>query len=318
MAAVRLDISSGLCSTVRSSDAEGYYRAVGLPPGLYTMRINTGELTGAAFGFELATSQQLRHDIALSELAALKGSIRSGTEGNLAQWLRLVLRSDKVTVVKDSHRRAGLTKAAYEFKFLPAGRYELETISDMLGHVKYNIRLAPGETKVLDINLGRCGRLQGIITGRDGEPLAGVELSISSPGRELSATSDGEGRYSLEDLSPGYIHLTIPGGKFGGTWFDFELKKDQDRELDVDFSTAGDVKGRILKADGKPLGLAALRVESPHRTVEVVTDREGRFRSEGLFPGMCRVHVPGPVSGRVYPFELALQEDKELAIVLPP
>ena len=91
-----------------------------------------------------------------------------------------------------------------------------------------------------------------------------------------------------------------------------------DTVWDIDLSSLGDVSGHVLKADGTPLGPAVLRIESPQRSVEAITDREGRFRAEGLFPGQCRIHLPVPHLGRAYTFELAPKEQKELKILLPP
>ncbi len=314
---VHLHISSGSCSANCATNQQGYYRAAGLAAGSYTMTVDRGALDDRQYVFSLSPSQELRRDIAMSECAVLKGDVHVGARGYLSRSLRLLLRSRGIKVMRQEQRYT-LFGGAYEFRFLPPGRYELQTISDMLGNVKYDVSLAPGEVKVLDINLGGCGNLKGRITGREGEPLEGVAVDISSPGRELSVTTDSEGCYSVEDLSPGHIQLMISRGKFRGTWYDLELEKRQNKEFDIDFSTAGDVKGQILKPDGAPLGLAALRVESPHRRIEVISDREGRFKAEGLSPGACSVHLSWPVRERAYPFELAPKEDKELEIILPP
>jgi hypothetical protein len=267
--------------------------------------------------FSLAPSEQLRYDIAMSGLATLTGSVRTPQpDSSLASSLRLILRSDRLTIRTDDH-------AAYRFKHLPPGRYELQVVSDTLENVKYTVNLARGETRELNINLGQHGKVAGTVIGRDGAPLAGTTIAVSSPGRELSVATDTDGCYSISHLSPGPIHVTFPKGEFAGTWHELELKtsetyRDEDKRLDIDFSLLGDVAGQISQTDGKPLELAALKIESPHRTVEATTDQEGRFRAEGLFPGQCRIHLPVPHLGQAYTFELAPKEEKELKILLPP
>ena len=339
MGGLCVNISSGsLCQSCRT-DEQGYYEATDLSPGRYTAKIDSEGLEDREYRFSLAPTQRLRYDLDMSQCATLKGNIRTGSHGDLARAIRLVLRSETVTTSGDRHKFAGggLNSANYEFKLLPPGKYELEAMSDIFGNVEYRFTLSAGETRVLDINLGRYGNLKGKAIGRDGEPLAGLLLRVLSPGRDLSVTTDSDGSYSLSDLSPGHIQVTIPQGQFAGTWHDFELTRprklppiawDQPswplvpekaaEQLDIDLSPLGDVAGEILQADGKPLELAALKVESPHRSVEVITDREGRFRTEGLFPGQCRIHLPVPHLGRAYAFELAPKEQKELKILLPP
>lgn len=318
LAGVGVRVSSSSLVTDCTTHSDGYYAAGQLPPGGYVMAVDRGELDNREYLLSLGPSQQLRYDINLRGSATLKGTIDAGGGGKLASWLRLSLRSDRLIYTSQEHQETGMGRASYEFRLLPPGQYELDVLTDMFDELALKVSLTPNETAVLDINLGQHGNLKGMIIGRDGNLVAGVPLSVISPGRELNVRSDSEGRYSVADLSPGYIHLIIPEGKFKGTWYEFELKKEQDKECDIDFSTTGDVKGQILQADGTPLGRAVLRVESPHRSIEVIGDPEGRFRAEAVFPGYCRIHLPVPHLGRAFSFELAPKEDKDIQIILPP
>ncbi|MDP2899275.1 MAG: sigma-70 family RNA polymerase sigma factor [bacterium] len=319
-AGTNVTISSGSCFVTYTTDKDGFYSAARLPPGDYVMTVNAKGLADRRCQFSLSPSQQLRYDVALAGTASVEGEIVTSKSLHLAQWLPIILRSDRLVLRNESRPFGGFW---YEFRSLPPGRYELEVLSDMLGNVRYSVSLMAGETRRLDINLEGYGNLTGQVIGRDASPLPGAPLKVISSGGEVSTTSDPEGRYRVANLPPGCIQLSIPEGKFAGTWCEFELPRSErmrpsDTVWDIDLSSLGDVSGHVLKADGRPLGPAVLRIESPQRSVEAVTDREGRFRAEGLFPGRCRIHLPVPHLGQAYCFELAPKEQKELKILLPP
>ncbi len=317
LAGVALKISGGASFADCTTDKEGYFAFRGLPPGKCAITIDQADLKDRDYHLSLAPSEELRHDIVLSGSATLMGRIFTGGGGcgNLDVALRVTLRSAALTDRKQWHFTP---TGFYRFKLLPPGDYELEAFSDSLGIETYAVSLKHNETRRLDINLARYGNLKGKIIGRDGEPLAGVRVVVQSTGKEESTLSNVGGRYSVADLSPGRVVLEVPEGEFAGTWYELKLLPLRDEELDIDFSLMGDIKGQIFKADRAPFGRCVLKIESSHRSVELVADREGRFQARGLFPGRCSVHLALGSSRRAYPFELVPQEEKELEIILPP
>src|SRR5262245_46839751 len=57
------------------------------------------------------------------------------------------------------------------------------------------------------------GRLQGIVTDpAGGAPIAGIEVTASTPGLSAGAVTDAEGRWRLADLPEGHYSIVVHRG----------------------------------------------------------------------------------------------------------
>jgi protocatechuate 3,4-dioxygenase beta subunit len=144
--------------------------------------------------------------------------------------------------------------------------------------------LEPGEkdeSLVIDIVLEPAQKRKGRVVGPDGQPLAGVDVG----GRRDKTSVTGE--FTLQDVNPkadlkiAFYHKEKNLGFF--------LQESADKKSDpllIKLQRCGTVFGRLVDDDGKPLPNMQMHVEGPARFELVSTDKDGRFRVQGLIPGV--------------------------------
>jgi RNA polymerase sigma factor (sigma-70 family) len=155
---------------------------------------------------------------------------------------------------------------------------------------------APSLTCDIQIDPGRS--VSGTVLGPDGKPLAGALVKgltavwpkptpLKTPAFTVVALEARESRQLL------FVHL---GRKLAGARV---VGPDDKGGVTVTLEPWGALTGRVLDEDGRPLAGARINLSFPHPMFfepvtwwvpplgEVVkTDREGRFRGEGLTPGL--------------------------------
>ena len=127
----------------------------------------------------------------------------------------------------------------FEFKGLPAGKYDLRATKMNEGTATYGanhllelgdvITLGDGETRgAITLRFLHSASISGHVYDSDGEPVASARVSLLRPGRNLGApvltqyhgsSTDDRGEYRFSNVSPGryYIRVSPAGaGGFGG------------------------------------------------------------------------------------------------------
>ena len=148
----------------------------------------------------------------------------------------------------------------------------------------------------------RTVEIMGTVT-TDGEPLAGVTVTISGGRAEETAmaTTDMEGAYSFDRLHAGDYTVTISG--FDTDEYEFEstsqmIMAELGEMVQADF---GGVKLRTVElmgtvtTDGEPLGGVTVTITGGRasETVTAVTDMEGAYSFDRLHAGEYTVAVSG-------------------------
>ena len=154
------------------------------------------------------------------------------------------------------------------------------------------------EAPVKDVELEPARALQGRVLGPDDQPLAGATV--------FGLGGDGASRYRPEILKG--AEFTVRGinpresrwlvfyhGDKNSGFFMKELRGDASGPLTVKLQPCGSASGRIVYPDGQPV--AGLHLEFQAKGTsgglqEAATDKEGRFRAEGLVPGLEYDIVP--------------------------
>jgi RNA polymerase sigma factor (sigma-70 family) len=147
-----------------------------------------------------------------------------------------------------------------------------------------------GKALVKDVALERPLERKGRVVGPDGKPLTGVTVS------GLSQLFDAETLKGAE-FTVRRINPRAPGGRplnfyHKGKNLGFFLKELPAEKADpftVQLQPCGSVSGRIVDQDGEPVAEARCRggLGSPTSlSLELTTDKQGRFRVEGLVPGV--------------------------------
>jgi RNA polymerase sigma factor (sigma-70 family) len=157
------------------------------------------------------------------------------------------------------------------------------------------VLLEPGEkeeTLVRDVALEPALQRKGRVVGPDGLPLHGVTVQGLSPRRDVVETLKGA-EFTVRGLNPKAPARLLTfhhKGKNLGSFLK-ELPREKDGPLIVKLQPCGSLTGRIVDSDGQPV--AGFRGElsvgdwggywGQH---QFTTDKQGRFRVEGLAPGL--------------------------------
>jgi hypothetical protein len=157
---------------------------------------------------------------------------------------------------------------------------------------------ADAKSLTCDIQVDPGRRLTGTVLGPDGKPLAGAMvkgLTAIWP----TATPLKTAEFTVVALDPReprqlmFVHLKR---KLAGK---LVVRGDEKGDVTVRLKPWGTLTGRVLDEDGKPMAGVGIQLGFPHSMFflpvtwwaspqgEVIkTDRNGRFRAEGLTPGM--------------------------------
>ncbi len=169
--------------------------------------------------------------------------------------------------------------------------------------------------------LNRGGRVAGVVVEKDtGRPVPGAQVYAMNDWRIAEQSeSDGAGRFTLEGLSPGTYRLLARKGEWIN-WFyadSEELADLQPPRVEVRIrvypdpvtltlvrgvTVSGQVRNRL---SGAPVEGAALRllggaISAPY--ADARSDREGRYRMAGLYPGRFSLLVTAQGYAHVAPW----------------
>ncbi len=144
--------------------------------------------------------------------------------------------------------------------------------------------------------------LVGSVRGPDGKPLEGALVlyrPLVASDRELAATTrtDAEGRFHAELKTPGPVYVRVTAKGLGGRTFE---KVQPGSPLAVVLERGSTIEGFVRGATGQPLGRVRVKAspdlrvamsnwETDEQAVEARTDARGRFRLEGIGPGLYSV-----------------------------
>jgi len=142
------------------------------------------------------------------------------------------------------------------------------------------------------------GSVSGRVLGSRGDPVPGIDLrafsrakpGISQPSGSGSTTTDGDGRFTIADLTAGRYRVHSGGASRGTTEFEgsgqseeFVLEAGKEvRDIVVQLTAGGVIEGRVQDRSGQPVANAQIESRQGARSL---TDARGAFRLGGLRPG---------------------------------
>jgi protocatechuate 3,4-dioxygenase beta subunit len=227
--------------------------------------------------------------------------------------------------------RAGRTKAVdvsaaadgtFDLGTWPAGRYMIiATAPDVRGAVLpldlADLSLA---TDALELRLHACDvRLSGVVSDAVGAPIEGAK--IGADGFAVAIT-DAKGAYSI-CVPWGDLNLEYSADGYGAVVLGFWIVGSTTQ--DVVLVPAAAVAGRVIRADdGTPVADAMIGINPQEwardrpASRNATTDASGRFRVEGLVPGLYRAwaFADGLSSEGASPVEAQLGVTNEVVIKL--
>jgi RNA polymerase sigma factor (sigma-70 family) len=143
------------------------------------------------------------------------------------------------------------------------------------------------ETIARDVALRPAPPLRGRVVGPDGKPLTGVTAYNLAPGVLSQPLADQT--FTVEGLNPRLTRQLVFLDRDRKHGAFVSLTGEVKEPLTVKLEACGSVVGRILDQDGLPAAEKVVRLDTDaapdSATAKVKTDRDGRFRIDGLVPG---------------------------------
>lgn len=205
-------------------------------------------------------------------------------------------------------------KGAARVDGIPPGAWTVVIEAPGCAPVVRSLPLLEGVTPPAAFVLAPGHPLSGVLRGPDGGPLAGAVLH-ATPGRgrngveplRRTSVTDAEGRYAFADLPSGEVRV-----EWAAEGHDRELETVMVpgvRSIDLRVDGSATLSGRVVDAgDGRPVAGAVVagfvrNADAPLDRIRAITDGNGRYRAEGLTPGLLDrlvVHAEGhPVAPQV-------------------
>jgi protocatechuate 3,4-dioxygenase beta subunit len=309
-----------------STDAAGRFEVKDLPGGTFDLVVRArgfAPLTVPSLAVPEGKAAVDLGTVVLAPGAPVRGLVVDA-RGNPVEGAEVRAQAAVRSDVPDLTRRfrdpgpADAVTAA-DGSFVLADRSPGESLDLGVTHPGYGPGSAPGvavpaETPVR-IVLQPTARVAGHAHDPDGKPVAGAvvllseEMPVSFGGRsELMnsnrfqrMTTDDEGSFAFDGVSPGPFHLRAQAaGRQEAELRNLEVKPGQDlANLEIVLPPGAAIEGRVLSPEGKPVSRAIVAVlqESANRFVftpqsrAAAPDGDGRYRIDGVPPGQHTVEA---------------------------
>lgn len=215
------------------------------------------------------------------------------------------------TGVDGTYRLTGLRGGDHRIDFMPSptSSYLWEYYDDATELVDAeSVPVDLGEeTRDVDATVSRGAEVGGVVTGPDGSPVAGVEVSVVEHAADYgtTATTDSEGRYRVTGIRPGeyLLRFSTPlGSELAGMYWPAAYDdaaatrlslaaEDVHAGLDVRLAVGATISGTVSTSDGSPVVGANVSTLSAQVPRVALTDDAGTYTIRGVAPGAYGVLV---------------------------
>jgi protocatechuate 3,4-dioxygenase beta subunit len=297
--------SSGMAVTEMTDDA-GAFTLHGVPKGKVTLRAQVAQGTRFGGGSKEVTAPATNVVLTIPRGGHISGHVVDASSGGpITDFEVGTFRSMAVPFAASNTVHAD--DGSFTLNDVMPGRVEVVASAD--GYVRgtaNGIDVAEGQSiENVEVRLDRAARVKGRVTSTDGQPLAGVSVSVADrpvqrPGpRSDRATTDGDGLYELSTVPPGDRNISFNKDGFVAVTKSVAAAAGKESSLDATLDTGREVTGRVIDESGQPVAAADVRVEGDS-VRPVQTDTDGSFKMAGLRDGKFRIiaHKNGYVEGR--------------------
>ncbi len=268
---------AGLSST---TDAQGRYTFSNVPTGTYTLTARRSAYVETQRTVEVRAGVTLSVSFNLEPLyGQLAGVVQIEGGGAPEEVL--------VTLSGTSLRATTNAQGQFSFGRIPAGQYTLNAQKQDFVSVQQAVEVRPDEQTSVDLTLRFArGSIAGALVMDDGASPSGVTVSVAELGRTL--TTDGAGRFTLNDLIPGIYSLEFQRAGYLRHEQAVEVRGEQSTSLSVTLRRErGAVEGTV-RLEGEALHSGAT-VTLSGLSGQTTTNEQGRFFFENVPVGTYTV-----------------------------
>ncbi|MBQ7814682.1 MAG: carboxypeptidase regulatory-like domain-containing protein, partial [Thermoguttaceae bacterium] len=254
------------------TDAEGRFAVGGFDEGEATITISAGNCVSVVETVALTAQKTTKINKSLQSASLISGFVRNN-DGTPAADATFILTDENENGYWVNVDESGF----YCVDFLPPGDYRLEISVGGTICLSQKLTIAEGsDGETIDFVLSATTRLTGTATYADGQPLAGVILTLSDENGRRYATVAEDGTYAFENLAPGVYELAVSNVEQTWTvsWNGEESAPTQNVELDF----IGRVSGVLTLANGEAAATAQVYLFKDGELVDsVFANGEGRL-----------------------------------------
>jgi protocatechuate 3,4-dioxygenase beta subunit/5-hydroxyisourate hydrolase-like protein (transthyretin family) len=272
-----------------TTDVQGLFRIEDLAPGRYFVVATAEGWVAARSELADVASRAIRRvEVRLAERGLpLEGRITDLGGGPIVG----------AAVFVDSLRRAVSDGRGHYALTLPPGAHR--ALVTFAGYVAVDLEVFMAGPTTRDVRMVPGARITGrVVAGPTGEPAANVEVALSWSAERRTERTDSGGRFDFPELGPGRYRLEARQASLVATTAPITLAVAETRsDLLLALDRGLVLAGRVLDPAGR--GVADAHLEArPAVTPEAPpararSDGEGRYRLEGLLPGLHEVSAGG-------------------------
>jgi len=282
--------------------ADGFFRIEDRRPGetIDLVASRTGYAPAALPGVAVPAEEPVR--IVLQAASAVEGRTMDPDGQPLSNVMVFVIPADPASVA--ALGSAGLSQTgpatskadgSFRIENIAPGTIELHAMT--LGRPQAllkNLEVQPGKDLTgVEIVVAPGAVVEGRVLTASGKPVAGAEVNVMDPDSTFGATSDGDGHYRLEGVSPG-AHLIEAAHKSYPPARRQLTVRAGDNALDLTLEEGGaQISGRVLDQSGAPLAGARvyLRREEwrPIDPASGMSGADGSFTLSGVQDGVYQL-----------------------------
>lgn len=142
----------------------------------------------------------------------------------------------------------------------------------------------PENPPFVDAALQGAGTISGVVRAKSsGKPVANAKVLGASGGRDTSARTDANGKYTLTGIVRGRAYLKVIADGFATFQTILNIDR-QDFVQDVELAAEHPVELLVITGDGDPADKVLIEgwIESTRSSVETITDAQGRATLRGI------------------------------------
>jgi uncharacterized GH25 family protein len=287
--------------------ADGAFRLEDRAPGesLDLAVIHTCYGPGAAQGVVVPTAEPVR--IVLQPTSSVSGRVL-GKDGKGISGARVTLNEmismsfGGRSMMRPANWKPGVTDEDGGFSFSGVAPGTVEVRAEAVRHQAAELKgleTKPGqELAGVELVLPVASSVEGRVVSPDGRPVPGAEVSVVSADSaagfafpDLSAQTDGDGRYVLDGVSPGPRTLEARAEGYRRGVRDLEVKEG-DTTADFTLESGFAVSGRVVDEAGNPVVSAQLLLIAGRSFADVLSalsGPDGAFHFDGVQTGTFRL-----------------------------